>query len=128
MRQAFLGIRSVWVLHRFDFTFLHDAHVKIIDSSYVSAFLQVSTALSTLEGELKGTFYPLEGMDKDTQQMLIDEHFLFKEGDRFLQDANACRYWPSGTFHFFFLLQLCYSYLKILRSKPIQKSPNFFTV
>lgn len=102
MRQAFLGIRSVWVLHRFDFTFLHDAHVKIIDSSYVSAFLQVSTALSTLEGELKGTFYPLEGMDKDTQQMLIDEHFLFKEGDRFLQDANACRYWPSGTFHFFF--------------------------
>jgi creatine kinase len=35
-------------------------------------------------------------MDKSTQQQLIDDHFLFKEGDRFLQAANACRYWPSG--------------------------------
>lgn len=35
-------------------------------------------------------------MDKAVQQQLIDDHFLFKEGDRFLQAANACRYWPSG--------------------------------
>jgi len=35
-------------------------------------------------------------MDKATQQQLIDDHFLFKEGDRFLQAANACRYWPTG--------------------------------
>merc|ERR1712170_207429 len=32
----------------------------------------------------------------EVQQKLIDDHFLFKEGDRFLQAANACRYWPSG--------------------------------
>ena len=40
-------------------------------------------------------------MDKATQQKLIDDHFLFKEGDRFLQAANACRYWPvgRGIFH-----------------------------
>nr|CAI5869617.1 unnamed protein product [Callosobruchus analis] len=47
-------------------------------------------------GELKGTFYPLTGMSKETQQKLIDDHFLFKEGDRFLQAANACRFWPTG--------------------------------
>ena len=35
-------------------------------------------------------------MSKDVQQKLIDDHFLFKEGDRFLQAANACRYWPAG--------------------------------
>jgi arginine kinase len=29
---------------------------------------------------LKGKFYPLTGMDKATQQQLIDDHFLFKEG------------------------------------------------
>jgi len=52
--------------------------------------------LSGLEGELKGKFYPLTGMEKSVQQQLIDDHFLFKEGDRFLQSANACRYWPSG--------------------------------
>merc|ERR1719447_399738 len=57
---------------------------------------KVSSTLSSLEGELKGTFYPLTGMAKDVQQQLIDDHFLFKEGDRFLQAANACRYWPTG--------------------------------
>jgi len=46
--------------------------------------------------ELQGTYYPLTGMSKETQNQLIADHFLFKEGDRFLQAANACRYWPSG--------------------------------
>ncbi|MCP9263341.1 Arginine kinase [Dirofilaria immitis] len=46
--------------------------------------------------ELKGTYYPLAGMTKDVQKQLIEDHFLFKEGDRFLQAANACRYWPIG--------------------------------
>ena len=57
---------------------------------------KVSAALKGLDGELKGTYYPLTGMDKKTQPQLIDYHFLFKEGDRFLQAANACRYWPTG--------------------------------
>jgi creatine kinase len=35
-------------------------------------------------------------MTKEVQNQLIDDHFLFKEGDRFLQEANACRYWPTG--------------------------------
>jgi protein-arginine kinase len=46
--------------------------------------------------ELKGTYYPLTGMSKEVQDKLIADHFLFKEGDRFLQAANACRYWPTG--------------------------------
>jgi len=57
---------------------------------------KVKGQLSSMSGELKGTYYPLTGMDKKTQQQLIDDHFLFKEGDRFLQAANACRYWPTG--------------------------------
>uniref|UniRef100_A0A1I8I6C1 Arginine kinase n=1 Tax=Macrostomum lignano TaxID=282301 RepID=A0A1I8I6C1_9PLAT len=56
----------------------------------------VSGTLKGMTGELKGTFYPLTGMTKEVQQQLIDDHFLFKEGDRFLQKANACRYWPTG--------------------------------
>ena len=35
-------------------------------------------------------------MDKSEQTKLIDDHYLFKEGDRFLKAANACRYWPKG--------------------------------
>jgi len=46
--------------------------------------------------ELKGKYYPLTGMTKEVQNQLIADHFLFKEGDRFLQAANACRYWPTG--------------------------------
>ena len=46
---------------------------------------KVKASLTSLSGELKGTYYPLTGMTKEIQQKLIDDHFLFKEGDRFLQ-------------------------------------------
>ncbi|KAF7633203.1 Arginine kinase [Meloidogyne graminicola] len=48
------------------------------------------------DSELGGTYYPLEGMTKETQTQLIADHFLFKEGDRFLKEANANRFWPTG--------------------------------
>lgn len=59
-------------------------------------FFQVQQILNALEGELKGNYYSLIKMDKITQQRLIDDHFLFKEGDRFLEAANANRFWPVG--------------------------------
>merc|ERR1712151_250347 len=57
---------------------------------------KVVQACETFDGDLKGTFYPLKGMDKKVQQQLIDDHFLFKEGDRFLAACNLNRDWPSG--------------------------------
>ncbi|KAH7637114.1 arginine kinase isoform X1 [Dermatophagoides farinae] len=73
----------------------------LTEAQYKEMETKVKGQLATFEGELKGTYYPLLGMDKATQQKLIDDHFLFKEGDRFLQAANACRYWPvgRGIFH-----------------------------
>ena len=68
----------------------------LTEAQYKEMEEKVSSTLSSMEGELHGKYYPLTGMDKATQQQLIDDHFLFKEGDRFLQAANACRYWPSG--------------------------------
>lgn len=56
----------------------------------------VSAALNQLEGELKGKYYSLTDMSSSTKEQLINDHYLFKEGDRFLQAANACRYWPNG--------------------------------
>jgi len=35
-------------------------------------------------------------MTDETKNQLIEDHFLFKEGDRFLQAANASRFWPTG--------------------------------
>ncbi|XP_065281239.1 arginine kinase-like isoform X1 [Dermacentor albipictus] len=68
----------------------------LTESQYREMEKKVVSTLRSLEGELSGTYYPLTGMDKKVQQQLIDDHFLFKEGDRFLQAANSCRFWPTG--------------------------------
>ena len=56
----------------------------------------VVSGLKTLEGELSGSYYPLLGMSKEVQDTLIKDHFLFKEGDRFLAAAGLNRNWPEG--------------------------------
>ncbi|MCH9739306.1 MAG: arginine kinase [Epsilonproteobacteria bacterium] len=58
--------------------------------------LSVVEGLNTLEGELKGNYYPLLGMSKEVQDELIKDHFLFKEGDRFLDAVGLNRNWPKG--------------------------------
>ncbi|KAF7632333.1 Arginine kinase [Meloidogyne graminicola] len=65
---------------------------------YLSMQSKVQNVFAGLKGdsELGGTYYPLEGMTKETQNQLIADHFLFKEGDRFLKEANANRFWPTG--------------------------------
>lgn len=55
------------------------------EEQYKEIECKVSSTLKGLSGELKGEFYPLTGMSKDIQHKLINDHFLFKEGDRFLQ-------------------------------------------
>jgi len=57
---------------------------------------QIVNALKELDGDLKGDYYPLLNMPIETQNRLITDHFLFKEGDRFLDAAGLNRDWPSG--------------------------------
>jgi len=57
---------------------------------------QVSGILNNLEGDLAGTYYPLPGMSEADSARLIDDHFLFKAGDRFLEAAGLHRGWPEG--------------------------------
>jgi len=56
----------------------------------------VVEAAKNFDDDLKGTFYPLETMDEATSKQLIADHFLFKEGDRFLEACNLNRDWPNG--------------------------------
>ena len=56
----------------------------------------ITEGLSTLTGELEGKYHPLSGMSKEIQEQLIKDHFLFKEGDRFLDAAGLNRDWPAG--------------------------------
>jgi len=57
---------------------------------------KVVEACSKFEGDLQGKFYPLDGMNEADQKQLIADHFLFKEGDRFLDACGLNRDWPSG--------------------------------
>ena len=57
---------------------------------------RVSETLSGMEGDLAGSYYPLKGMSEAIQQQLIEDHFLFKAGDRFLEAAGLNRDWPDG--------------------------------
>ena len=56
----------------------------------------VSTALSSLQGNLSGKYYPINGMSEADSASLIADHFLFKAGDRFLETAGLNRNWPMG--------------------------------
>jgi len=70
----------------------------LTEANYIEMEGKVKKVFDELSGdpELSGNYYPLDGMTKEIQNQLIADHFLFKEGDRFLQHANACRYWPKG--------------------------------
>ncbi|XP_015758117.1 PREDICTED: arginine kinase-like isoform X1 [Acropora digitifera] len=57
---------------------------------------KVVGVLSSLTGDLAGTYYPLNGMDEETRQQLVNDHFLFKKGDRFLESAGVNKEWPEG--------------------------------
>ncbi|XP_057671197.1 arginine kinase-like [Diorhabda carinulata] len=66
------------------------------EEQYTDLESDIVSALSDLPGELKGQYIALRDMTPMQQQQLIDDHFLFKEGDRFLEAANSNRYWPMG--------------------------------
>jgi creatine kinase len=72
----------------------------------------VVKALNTLDGDLKGDYYPLagsttyrpkpNGIDKETEERLIKDHFLFQEPDEpMLLSWRMERDWPHarGIYH-----------------------------
>ncbi|KAH8364709.1 hypothetical protein KR084_010286 [Drosophila pseudotakahashii] len=68
----------------------------LTEQDYQELESKICGAVTSLSGEYKGKYMPLTGMDKCVQDKLIADHFLFKEGDRFLAAAGASRFWPTG--------------------------------
>ena len=57
----------------------------------------VSDALANLEGEFKGSYFPLTKMTDAEQEQLIDDHFLFdKPVSPLLTCAGMARDWPDA--------------------------------
>ena len=66
------------------------------DLNQLLSVSKIVGVLNSLTGDLAGTYYPLSGMDEKTRQQLVDDHFLFKKGDRFLEAAGINKEWPEG--------------------------------
>lgn len=62
---------------------------------------EVVNALKTLPGDLAGTYLSLGGMTEEETKQMIADHFLFKQGDRFLESAGVNRDWPNNRGIFF---------------------------
>ena len=61
----------------------------------------IKSTLNKLTGRLAGNYYPLNNMPEEVRTEMIKDHFLFKQGDRFLEAAGLNRNWPEdrGIFH-----------------------------
>jgi hypothetical protein len=46
---------------------------------------KAKAAFGSLEGDFKGTYYSLETMTPADERQLIEDHFLFKNDDRYLK-------------------------------------------
>jgi hypothetical protein len=68
--------------------------LNIVDASAHHAFHRLQSLRD--DAELSGVFHPLAGMCDATRADLVADHFLFKQGDRFLEAAGANRDWPEG--------------------------------
>jgi protein-arginine kinase len=62
---------------------------------------EIVKTLKQLPGSLKGQYFPLEGMSEEVRQKMVEDHFLFKQGDRFLESVGVNRDWPKNRGIFF---------------------------
>jgi len=56
----------------------------------------VTEACNSFGDDLAGKYYSLGSLSDEERKQLIDDHFLFKEGDRFLEACGLNREWPEG--------------------------------
>ena len=56
----------------------------------------MSGALSKMTEDLEGKYYALKSMSEEDRKQMTEDHFLFKEGDRFLEACGLNREWPEG--------------------------------
>ncbi|XP_066956665.1 uncharacterized protein [Macrobrachium rosenbergii] len=68
----------------------------LTSEQYTGLEQNVGNALQTLEEDLAGNYRSLSEISPEDQEELLEKHLLFKQGDRFLEAAGACRFWPEG--------------------------------
>lgn len=62
---------------------------------------EIKSVFDTLPSDLQGEYHSLESMSDEVRQQMVNDHFLFKQGDRFLESVGVNRDWPEGRGIFF---------------------------
>lgn len=70
------------------------AHCTIDERKQVEKL--IVSALEEFDGDLKGTYYPLDNMSKEDSDKLEADHFLFHSGKDNTMASGLERDWPSG--------------------------------
>uniref|UniRef100_A0A182QH96 arginine kinase n=1 Tax=Anopheles farauti TaxID=69004 RepID=A0A182QH96_9DIPT len=71
-------------------------HPRMQEDQYEEIYEKVRTVVQELPEELQGELHLLATLDGNRKQELTEAHYLFKECDRFLQEAQANRFFPAG--------------------------------
>ncbi|XP_050084331.1 arginine kinase-like [Anopheles aquasalis] len=72
-------------------------HPRMQEDQYEKICDRVRTALEQgLPEELRGQFHPLETLEESLRVELLNDHCLFRGGDRFQEAAQAYRFYPTG--------------------------------
>lgn len=56
----------------------------------------IIASLTNLTGTLKGKYYSLSTMSDEERHQLVEDHFLFTNGDKYLESAGLERDWPEA--------------------------------
>ena len=68
---------------------------------YEEIMAKVENLAKCMSLNLKGKFYPTEGMDEELKKMFAKHYVLFSDNNPVLKAANAYRFYPSGRGIFF---------------------------
>lgn len=65
-------------------------------NEYIDLENEVRQVVEAFTGDLSGKYHSLAEMDSEVRLGLVKDHLLFKEGDKYLDAADATRFWPTG--------------------------------
>ncbi|KAL7296333.1 hypothetical protein TKK_0010347 [Trichogramma kaykai] len=66
------------------------------EQDYLEIQEKLKCAFRTKQAELNCEYYGLDKMTEEQRQQLVADHFLFRNDDKILEDANAYQFWPKG--------------------------------
>jgi len=63
---------------------------------YLTLEQKVRAVVEKFTGDMAGDYYSLATMDQKKKEQLVADHYMYKEGDKYLEDAQALNFWPAG--------------------------------